>query len=84
MHNSRMNYASAACLVAGDCIMLFCLAVVDSYVVVGCHYDSWTYGGVDPSTGIAILMELVKAFDKLLTQGWMLLPLPPPCFYVKC
>lgn len=44
-------------------------SVAESYVIVGCHYDSWTYGAVDPSTGVALLMELAKAFDKLSSNG---------------
>lgn len=43
----------------------------DSYIIVGCHYDAWTYGGVDPNTGVAILMELAKAFDMLTSKGWL-------------
>ena len=32
----------------------------DQVVVVGNHRDAWIYGGVDPSSGSAALMELAR------------------------
>jgi len=43
--------------------------VSDRYVIVGCHYDSWTFGAVNPNSGTAILMELSKAFSALQAKG---------------
>ncbi|XP_045104053.1 putative N-acetylated-alpha-linked acidic dipeptidase [Portunus trituberculatus] len=42
----------------------------DRYVVVGNHYDAWTYGGVDPSSATAVVMELVRVFGEMHSSGW--------------
>lgn len=43
----------------------------DETVVVGNHRDAWIIGGAaDPNSGSAVLVELAKAFGKLLDQGW--------------
>ena len=39
-------------------------------VVVGNHRDAWIYGGVDPATGSAALVELAQAFGELRKGGW--------------
>ncbi|GAB6019806.1 hypothetical protein CHUAL_001349 [Chamberlinius hualienensis] len=40
------------------------------YVIVGAHHDTWTTGASDPASGLAILMEIVKAFGLLQQTGW--------------
>lgn len=40
---------------------------VDRYVIVGCHYDSWSYGAMGPSSGTAVLFELMTTFNHLVT-----------------
>ncbi|ORY08481.1 N-acetylated-alpha-linked acidic dipeptidase-like protein 2 [Clohesyomyces aquaticus] len=43
----------------------------DEVVIVGNHHDAWMIGGAaDPHSGSAILIELAKAFGKLLKTGW--------------
>jgi N-acetylated-alpha-linked acidic dipeptidase len=42
----------------------------DQIVVVGNHRDAWTYGGVDPSTGTAALLELACNLGELTRAGW--------------
>lgn len=42
----------------------------DDVVVVGNHRDAWVYGGVDPSSGSAALMELARGFGQLGRDGW--------------
>jgi N-acetylated-alpha-linked acidic dipeptidase len=43
----------------------------DEVVVAGNHRDAWVIGGAaDPNSGSAILVELTKAFGKLLKKGW--------------
>ncbi|KAI8958470.1 glutamate carboxypeptidase [Daldinia sp. FL1419] len=43
----------------------------DETIVIGNHRDAWIVGGAaDPNSGSAILVELSKAFGKLLSQGW--------------
>ncbi|KAI0135366.1 glutamate carboxypeptidase [Daldinia grandis] len=45
--------------------------VGDETIVIGNHRDAWIIGGAaDPNSGSAILVELSKAFGKLLSQGW--------------
>jgi N-acetylated-alpha-linked acidic dipeptidase len=38
-------------------------------VIVGNHRDAWVYGGVDPSSGSASLMELARSLGALARQG---------------
>nr|XP_054768945.1 N-acetylated-alpha-linked acidic dipeptidase 2-like isoform X1 [Lytechinus pictus]XP_054768946.1 N-acetylated-alpha-linked acidic dipeptidase 2-like isoform X1 [Lytechinus pictus]XP_054768947.1 N-acetylated-alpha-linked acidic dipeptidase 2-like isoform X1 [Lytechinus pictus] len=43
----------------------------DRYVIIGNHRDSLTYGGVEPGTGTAILMELARVLGGLYkNDGW--------------
>jgi len=44
-------------------------ALPDQLVVVGNHRDAWVYGGVDPSSGTASLMELTRSLGALARQG---------------
>ena len=38
-------------------------------VVLGNHHDAWEFGGVDPSSGTASMMELTRALGSLLKDG---------------
>ncbi len=42
----------------------------DDVVIVGNHRDAWVYGGVDPSSGSAALMELARTLGELRRGGW--------------
>ena len=42
----------------------------DELVIVGNHRDAWVYGGVDPSSGSAALMELANTLGQLAQTGW--------------
>jgi N-acetylated-alpha-linked acidic dipeptidase len=42
----------------------------DELVVLGNHRDAWVFGGVDPSSGSASLMETARAFGELKREGW--------------
>jgi N-acetylated-alpha-linked acidic dipeptidase len=42
----------------------------DAVVVVGNHRDAWVYGGVDPSSGSAALVELARTVGELKRGGW--------------
>ena len=42
----------------------------DDLVIVGNHRDAWIYGGVDPSSGSAALMELARGLGALAQSGW--------------
>ncbi|EHR61048.1 M28 family peptidase [Saccharomonospora cyanea] len=39
-------------------------------VVLGAHYDSWTYGTKDDVSGWTTLMETARAMSTLLDRGW--------------
>ncbi len=41
----------------------------DSVVIVGNHRDAWVFGGVDPSSGSAALMELARTLGGLARAG---------------
>src|SRR5579864_4897940 len=41
----------------------------DEWVVMGNHRDAWVFGGVDPSSGTASMMELTRTFGELKQQG---------------
>jgi N-acetylated-alpha-linked acidic dipeptidase len=41
----------------------------DEWVVLGNHRDAWVYGGVDPSSGTASMLEMTRALGQLLKQG---------------
>ena len=42
----------------------------DSIVLVGNHRDAWVFGGVDPSTGTASMLELVRVLGTIRREGW--------------
>ncbi|WFD35125.1 glutamate carboxypeptidase II [Malassezia cuniculi] len=42
----------------------------DERVYVGNHRDAWTFGAVDPSSGSAVMHEVIRAFGTLLRTGW--------------
>jgi N-acetylated-alpha-linked acidic dipeptidase len=41
----------------------------DEWVVLGNHRDAWVFGGVDPSSGTASMMELTRALGQLAKDG---------------
>src|SRR5580698_9756654 len=41
----------------------------DEWVVLGNHRDAWVFGGVDPSSGTASMMELTRALGELKKLG---------------
>ena len=38
-------------------------------MIIGCHYDAWTFGGVSPNTGTAVMMEIAKSFGAMAKKG---------------
>ncbi|XP_035184943.1 putative N-acetylated-alpha-linked acidic dipeptidase isoform X3 [Oxyura jamaicensis] len=42
----------------------------DRYIIFGGHRDSWVFGGIDPTTGAAVLQEVVRSFGKMKMGGW--------------
>ena len=41
----------------------------DELVIVGNHRDAWVYGGVDPASGTASMMELARSLGVMAKQG---------------
>jgi N-acetylated-alpha-linked acidic dipeptidase len=41
----------------------------DEWIVLGNHRDAWVFGGVDPSSGTASMMELTRALGKMAKAG---------------
>jgi hypothetical protein len=42
----------------------------DKKIIIGNHRDSWCLGSVDPGSGTAVFMELIRVFGELLVYGW--------------
>jgi len=42
----------------------------DELVVLGNHHDAWTYGGADPGSGTAAMLETARGLGELLHTGW--------------
>jgi N-acetylated-alpha-linked acidic dipeptidase len=41
----------------------------DEWVLLGNHRDAWAFGGVDPSSGTASMMELTRALGEVKQRG---------------
>ncbi|MFY9532017.1 MAG: M28 family metallopeptidase [Candidatus Acidiferrales bacterium] len=41
----------------------------DEWVILGNHRDAWVFGGVDPSSGTASMLELTRNLGQLLKEG---------------
>jgi len=41
----------------------------DEWILVGNHRDAWAYGGVDPVSGTASMLELTRSLGELKRQG---------------
>jgi N-acetylated-alpha-linked acidic dipeptidase len=42
----------------------------DKWVIAGNHRDAWIYGGLDPSSGTAALLEVARAMGTAVKQGF--------------
>lgn len=45
-------------------------SIPDRMVMLGTHHDAWTFGGVDPGTGAAALLETARALGAMARDGW--------------
>ncbi len=43
--------------------------IPDEWVLLGNHRDAWAFGGVDPSSGTASMMELTRSLGELKQRG---------------
>ncbi|KAL8837588.1 MAG: hypothetical protein Q9170_002465 [Blastenia crenularia] len=39
-------------------------------IIVGNHRDAWCFGGADPGSGTAVMLEVVRIFGELRKAGW--------------
>ena len=50
--------------------MVSCGTVVaDTYVFLGKHRDAWVFGGVDPTSATAVMVELSRVASELVREG---------------
>ena len=42
----------------------------DEKVIIGAHYDGWTYGTSDNTSGWTTMMEVGRSLGRLLDRGW--------------
>ena len=43
----------------------------DRYVLLGNHRDAWTFGGADPSSGTAVVLEVARAISSVVkSEKW--------------
>ena len=42
----------------------------EKLVILGNHHDAWVYGAVDPASGTAAMLEVARAFGRLLKEGF--------------
>jgi N-acetylated-alpha-linked acidic dipeptidase len=42
----------------------------DEKVVIGAHYDAWTYGTSDNTSGWTTMMEIGRSLGRMLDRGW--------------
>lgn len=43
----------------------------DRWVVLGTHHDAWTFGGMDPGSGLTGVFEVARGLAALRKSGWM-------------
>jgi len=43
----------------------------ERWVVLGTHHDAWTFGGMDPGSGISAVFETARALGALHKKGWV-------------
>lgn len=41
----------------------------DEWIILGSHYDAWSFGATDPNSGTAMLLTLSEALGKLVKAG---------------
>lgn len=42
----------------------------DRYVMLGTHHDAWTFGGMDPGSGMSAVFETARSLAALQKAGW--------------
>jgi N-acetylated-alpha-linked acidic dipeptidase len=42
----------------------------DEWIILGCHYDAWTFGAADPNSGTALLLSMSETLGRMIKAGW--------------
>jgi N-acetylated-alpha-linked acidic dipeptidase len=42
----------------------------DRWILVGTHHDAWTFGGIDPGSSAAVILEVARGLAELKRNGW--------------
>ena len=42
----------------------------DRWIVLGTHHDAWSFGGMDPGTGLSPVFEVARGLAALKRSGW--------------
>jgi N-acetylated-alpha-linked acidic dipeptidase len=42
----------------------------DRWVILGTHHDAWTFGGIDPGSSAAVMVEVARRLAGLKAEGW--------------
>ena len=42
----------------------------DRWIVLGTHHDAWSFGGMDPGTGLSPTFEVARGLAALARSGW--------------
>ena len=43
----------------------------DRYIIIGNHRDAWSYGGVDPNSGTAAMLEISRVLMNMTMHKWV-------------
>ncbi|EOZ93612.1 Glutamate carboxypeptidase II precursor [Indibacter alkaliphilus LW1] len=41
----------------------------DEWVILGCHFDAWSFGSTDPNSGTAMLLSMAETMGKMAENG---------------
>jgi N-acetylated-alpha-linked acidic dipeptidase len=42
----------------------------DRWIILGTHHDAWTFGGIDPGSSAAVILEVAQRLAALRRTGW--------------
>ena len=42
----------------------------DRWILLGTHHDAWTFGGADPGSSAAVILEVARVLGELRRTGW--------------
>jgi N-acetylated-alpha-linked acidic dipeptidase len=41
----------------------------NEWIILGCHYDAWTFGAIDPNSGTSMLLSIADTFGAMAKQA---------------